>query len=648
MNKQIKYIVVFMFPVLFAGCEISFLDQVSLSDITSEFFYETEDDYEQALVGCYYYIAGRGTIKEGNFTYGVNIISQSGTDEVFANYTKTNAFYPQVHALDNYSNLVSSNYVCQEIWINHYQGISATNEILNRVWDMDIHKLDSFPRLREIAAEAAFLQALWYFNLVRIYGGVPLMEKPMSPSDDINAKGRNSIQEVYARIEQLLGYSKQYLPVNASKNGAAQYGRARRLSAYGLSAKVNLQIASSMKLFEQTLTDDIRLKTPSYPTGINTYNWLYEDVVSGSTLTSTETIKKYYEMARDDAEFVLSTYSNSHGGKYLNDNFTDSFYPSESTDEILFEAVLSSGFAQDMSGWFGSIYGPRGASAYGGGQHVLFTNNSVVMNTFTFRFKGASNAPDYVADGVQLDKRFAWTMATMQKNVNTTTITVANSFRQFELGKFRINKEDTPNQDRTPINNPILRVAETCLIYAEALAEINEINNPGSEVPAEALNFINVVRKRAGLNNFLYANQDGAGVCDYKTVVSYADIRVIGNKEIKGYTSTLAYAGGTPIGHFRRAIMNERILELVGEGHRWHDLVRMGMLIPVVEAVTAWSKVPGSTSVFDVDGLEIKNVNQANITVMPERIIRPFHVFRPIPNREIALHRGSLIQNSGY
>lgn len=86
------------------------------------------------------------------------------------------------------------------------------------------------------------------------------------------------------------------------------------------------------------------------------------------------------------------------------------------------------------------------------------------------------------------------------------------------------------------------------------------------------------------------------------------------------------YVTSTDIEHWRRTILNERMMELLGEGHRWYDLVRMGLLKQVVEGVTDFA-------------LHGQPVN---------RQISDFHVFRPIPFREIQVQQGNLKQNYGY
>ena len=114
-------------------------------------------------------------------------------------YIATNKGANWIYAtqLDQYTTLNSDNLICQEVWLNSYAGINATNEIISRIDEMSEEILNATPRYRAIAAEARFLQALWYFNMVRIFGGVPILTTPSRSSSNYEVD-RNSIKEVYA------------------------------------------------------------------------------------------------------------------------------------------------------------------------------------------------------------------------------------------------------------------------------------------------------------------------------------------------------------------------------------------------------------------------------------------------------------------
>lgn len=78
MMKKNKYIIaLLLLSNLFTGCEIGFLDNEAFSDLTREGYYEKLSDYEAALVGCYYYISGRGTTKEGTYADRISCIGRS-------------------------------------------------------------------------------------------------------------------------------------------------------------------------------------------------------------------------------------------------------------------------------------------------------------------------------------------------------------------------------------------------------------------------------------------------------------------------------------------------------------------------------------------------------------------------------------------
>lgn len=594
--KSIKYIItLLLFSNLFSSCEIDFLDNQAFSDLAKDDYYKKLADYEAALVGCYYYISGRGPLKEGTYAVGLPVIGEAGTDECYI-ATNKGANWESATQLDQYTILNSNNLICQEIWKNSYAGINASNEIIIRINQMDEDFLNENPRYQEIAAEASFLQALWYFNLVRIYGGVPVLTKPSDSGMDFEIK-RNSIEDVYKHIFNLLEYAKQFLPETIS-----EYGRSKKVSAHALASKVALHIASSMQLLAPRMSEDIKLS------GINSYDWNYIDG-NGNEYSKEETIKHYYTVARDEAKIVLDTFAPD----YLMPNFTDCFYPHESSKEILFEAVLSTGLSNEMGGWFGSLFGPQGPSNKGGGQNVICPVCPIVNDNFTYNMTATVPCTSQ-------DKRFDWSVSNflITSQGEKKPVVFNQRYKQFRIGKFRIDTPPSYNQDRTPINNPIMRVSEICLIFAEAQAELDYLNS--STITGAAFEFLNVVRRRANVVEYNLTN--------VQQIIKYDNLNARGNKEIKGYNDV------TLIGHFRRAILNERMLELLGEGHRWFDLVRMGVLKEVTEASIDYARTrPGTGK------------NDPNI---PVKQIEDYNIFRPVPAREISLHRGSLIQNYGY
>ncbi len=94
-----------------------------------------------------------------------------------------------------------------------------------------------------IVAEAKFLRATHYFNLVRLWGGVPLKLHETQGLDSL-AIPRNTPQEVYAQIETDLKDAIAVLPSAKSYTGA-DIGRASKGAAKTLLAKVYLQRAGT-------------------------------------------------------------------------------------------------------------------------------------------------------------------------------------------------------------------------------------------------------------------------------------------------------------------------------------------------------------------------------------------------------------------
>ena len=127
----------------------------------------------------------------------------------------------------------------QEVFETNYQGISKANIALNYLPKLD--KADA-PVVSRLTGEAKFLRALMYFNLVRCFGGVPIVDHvpvPSSATDTEMTLTRKSKEDVYKFIETDLLEAIDALP---EKSGYAisDLGRATKGAAHALLAKVYL------------------------------------------------------------------------------------------------------------------------------------------------------------------------------------------------------------------------------------------------------------------------------------------------------------------------------------------------------------------------------------------------------------------------
>jgi hypothetical protein len=138
---------------------------------------------------------------------------------------------PDMIQMENFP-VTPTNGLVNDIWTAHYDVIARCNEVLNRV------KIDSSassaPFKPQAEAEAKFLRAYCYFQLVRDFGGVPIVDSVSSTAAN---KPRASAAQVYSFIESDLTTAAAGLPLTWP---TAFVGRATSGAAKGLLAKVYL------------------------------------------------------------------------------------------------------------------------------------------------------------------------------------------------------------------------------------------------------------------------------------------------------------------------------------------------------------------------------------------------------------------------
>lgn len=595
--KTVKNILgIVLASVAFAGCS-DFLSTRADSDMTHDSYYNSVTELEGGLNAAYSRLSVGHNL--GTYAKGINILGEMGTDEAFTEGKQELNALP----LDRYSSLNSTNTILSKFYTQAYDAINKGNEILDaapKLAGTDV-------RVDGIVGEAEFLNALWYFNLVRNFGAVPLKKTASVSSDDFASMKRNSVEEVYKYIIELLQDAGEKL---GDTEYAGKIGRADRYAAYGLLAKVYLNAASSMLLLQPKLTEDMKLG------GLNSFEWTDVDD-NGVELSAEETMKYYYRKAADYAMMTIDYY----GGETCLEagNLVGCFYPVESTRDVLFEAVFSQNLTPNQGNYFGFLFGPKGSLAGGGGHNVIASLSCIVVPNFTCSYDKSSKVWS------SSDRRFMWSIATYKYDQKTNEKIVLDGnktggiCRDLTINKFHTNLDDLPPHSiGVGVNNPILRLSDVCLIYAEAMGELSWMES--GSISNEAFKYLNVVRRNAGVMEYTLEE-----VCHAEPIKLHQAFNSIprANKEMKGYVTS------TEIEHWRRTIMNERMLELLGEGHRWYDLVRMGLL-------------------KDVAAVSGDFAGHGNPPVYLNRAVEDFHVFRPIPLREMQLHQNTFVQNFGY
>lgn len=117
-------------------------------------------------------------------------------------------------------------------WDYSYQGINAANSVLHYVPAIQMEETLK----NRVLSEARFLRAYFYFDLVRLFGGVPLVTAPTLDVSNVKV-ARESEEAVYGQIIQDLLEAEKHLPL---AYGGTETGRATKGAAQTLLAKVYL------------------------------------------------------------------------------------------------------------------------------------------------------------------------------------------------------------------------------------------------------------------------------------------------------------------------------------------------------------------------------------------------------------------------
>ena len=234
MNKiKIIYVLALAGVLGFNSC--ADLEQSPISSIDKDNFYKSKADIESAINGVYQEFTVDGFY--GLFNNQSIYINDLQTDYVKAG-AQTNS--SAIRELSNFA-VQPTNLFVQYAWEEHYTGINRANVVIDKLANSTtLSEADK----ANYANEAKFLRAVYYFNLVRYFGGVPLVLH----DGEGEGKARNSVDEVYAQIVSDL-QDAENLPANYSTLDS----KASSLAASSLLSKVYL-------VWAQTSSDEGKAK----------------------------------------------------------------------------------------------------------------------------------------------------------------------------------------------------------------------------------------------------------------------------------------------------------------------------------------------------------------------------------------------------
>lgn len=220
MKRINKYICCITMAVMVLPSCKKFIDYDPQDDyqITAADYFKTADDYQKMVVGAYSPLQWLwadvviGDVASDNSVSG----GENATDQL------------GFQQIDDYT-IVPNNSYLTEAWRACYEGINRANYLEENKAKLDFTGKDA------LYGEVYFLRAYYYFELVRMFGDVPLFVDRRLSVTESGTLGRSPKADVYTQIEKDLNDAIAVLPITNP-----QKGRITKYAAQALLGKVQL------------------------------------------------------------------------------------------------------------------------------------------------------------------------------------------------------------------------------------------------------------------------------------------------------------------------------------------------------------------------------------------------------------------------
>ncbi len=197
---------------MLSSCSEDLLEITPATKNTSNDYYKNEAQFEQATVAVYNDLLGKPTSD-----WYMSEIRSDNSLEYFQNVQR------DWNEIGNFI-LTAQTSQIQSTWTMSYNAIYRANILLEKIEPF------TFAKTAQFKGEARFLRAMFYFDLVRYFGDVPITTKPVS-FQEAKTVQRSPVLEVYNLILDDLKFAVANLPETYV---AAQKGRATKWAAKSL------------------------------------------------------------------------------------------------------------------------------------------------------------------------------------------------------------------------------------------------------------------------------------------------------------------------------------------------------------------------------------------------------------------------------
>jgi hypothetical protein len=222
--RQIKILILLFLGAYVSSCS-DFLSPEPISAITTDSYFKNDAEIQSGIMNMYDGIQGWNNYDTDD-NHGIQLEYQ--VTEMRTDNTKTKSSEGEPAQFENYT-VESTNGIVSDYYGSYYNIIYRANVVLN---NLDAASDGMKPKFE---AEAKFIRAYAYFNLVRLFGDIPLVDRVIDPLEKELQFTRVAQSEIYDLIISDLQTAIAGLD-------AGSYGRASQPAAQALLAKVYLTL----------------------------------------------------------------------------------------------------------------------------------------------------------------------------------------------------------------------------------------------------------------------------------------------------------------------------------------------------------------------------------------------------------------------